>query len=552
MLGKLSLERFHGLREQFLYRPDVDPFAKMISKITLASLAIFSVIARKRNYLSTMATVSLALGGAIVIWIFPHFLPKALRFDLLANHGITEKDIKKYESAAANNDYAAFEKFLSCLSSDLIGELKKTHLFPHLFPLLQKGMEAEKISKETLQNLVIAFRRHGIFNLSKNDVKLIAANGSVFRANKTVLMMASSFFRKSLLLPLRERQEQSIAFQLSSQSVENLLLFLYKGTLPEIDLDSAIELYDLSIMHFIPDLSQCVTACAAGQATRCNDEKKLTQFLSSFIKYSEPGSKISLHPDWTTCIISKAFTAFFRSQYHFTGSFHLSENRFTIPINALGLLKQSTLIGKYLKQNVNCVSLSAHLSQSELDHLTLFKTMLPAELKEKITAMEVASRSERPDEQLKSDINVVLGMFTKIDTICLSPTDQIDNHYPKAILFGHDWFLRDLLSWIPTPKIAMVFGPYDSFQAQDQYFIFIRDKEKGLICFEDTLKRIFTPVHSFENFNKYSHVSVRCPDRNFANTWAPFIQSKVGQLVSVNISNRDRGFDEYFSVDFLP
>lgn len=553
MPSKLSLERFHGLKEQFLYRPDVDPFAKKISKIALGGLAILAVAARKHHYLSTAATASLALGAAVVIWALPQFLPQTIRFDLLAKHGITEKDIKKYESEAQNNNYTAFETFLSALTTDLIGELKNTHLIPHLLPLLQKGVEADKISEKTLQNLVPGLRSHGIFHLNmKNDIKLIAADGSVCWANKTVLMMAASFFRTSLLSSFREGREQSITLQqLSSQSIENLLLFLYKGQLPESALDSAIELYDFSVMHFIHDLSQCITGCAADQAMQCNDEKKLTQFLSSFRKYSEPESKISLHPDWTASIISKAFTAFFRSQYGFTGSFHLSENRFTIPVNALGLLKQSTLIGKYLKQNVNCVSLRDHLSTSDLLNLTLLKTTLPVELKTKITALEIASSSEGPDEKLKSDIDVVVSMLTKIDTLCLSPSNQRDDDYPEAILFGHDWFLTDLLRSINSLKIAMVFGPYDKFKIQHQYFIFMRDQEKSMFCFESDLKRIFTPVHSFENLNKYTHVSVRSPGRDFANTWASFIQPKIAQPIkSVEISEFDKGFNEYFSVDF--
>lgn len=460
-------------REQLLYRTDLHPTLKKISNIALAVIGATSLVALR--YLSARAVIPVALTSAFIAWIFPHFIELPPNFDLVHQLGITEEVIEGFSEQAKKGDFTNFALFLDTFTQEHISLLKHSCVLQSIIPLIEEGVKQDKIKESVLKKIESLFRPCGIFNdrYFRPDMKIISKDGKIFPCNKTILSMASPYFHKAMYGTFREGQSQSITLQeLSADAVRGLLYFAKGEKSSNLPFAAHVEL-----MRFckVAMMEEGLTVLAEKQlvesAKKCSSTQQLETFLETF---HDCATDQYLEGELITKLISIAFTSFLKSEFSFKGSFRFTEDLFTIPLEALHLLGQENFIGHYLREHVNCITITQPLTEQLMVRLRTVNILLKPQVKDKITALQFLS-----DEKFKKrdgvniiryentpahfyreeDFPVFKSFFPQINRACLTLSNKIE--YNRDLDFIS--FLSSL-SKKGISKRELVFGEFESPQ----------------------------------------------------------------------------------------
>jgi hypothetical protein len=520
--------RLVEFKDQVVYRPNINPKLDRISKAALVGVAALSGLALK--HFSKSFVFKVFLTSALLVWLFPLFFDRQVDYQALLQFGITEEDIEKFKSDADQGEFTKFEDFLKGLSSDVVKKLQKAHLFPHLASIIQRGIEQEKISKEVVQKLVPFFREHGIFDGKnfKPNVVITASDGKQFLANKTILLMSSPYFNV-LRSGFTEGESQQMTFpKQPSRCVESWLNFFYKGKLPVgLGLEYYFHLYDFSRQALAPDLYGYVIKQLTLGAHKCSEESALTHFLHYFSETEKPSEIPSLEPELATRLISHAMTAFLKYTYGFDRSFRATKELFTIPVQALGLIRANNVLGECLREYVNCVTLTSFLSEETQGNLRLLNKMLDGEVRSKIIGLQISGSSEYSMPTLKSDITYLRQLFPGMDTVCLSLSPC-----PHLFKLGLTGTLEHLKGQNFSTRI-LAFGDFETSEGTP-WFSFRREGQVFEISVSE-IKGILSLATEVTNFSEKTHILIGYP-RNGLESLTSVIQSKVNRIVKkINI-----------------
>lgn len=500
---------------------DIDPaateeylivFCKALGILTVGAASFF--ISKKDTLGTRVVTlVKIGIAAGILAWAMPRLVDvayqKTIRYDLLLQYGILESDLQKYEQEATRNEFSAFVSFLEKVTETMIGELKFTRVWPRLLPLLQKCIEQNRISAQLLGKLKSAFRKHRIFHAGNinREVRLVSAEGKVFRANKTLLMMASPNLKAMLTANMAEKQNGEIKLpKYPSRMIESFLLFLQEGAIAQdLNFDQCAYLYDFSRAYLIVDLQEKAAFRLLNLASQSNDQKKLLNFLEILSPYFTPSSddqSVVLEEDLFPILIAHAFTAYFRSQRSYANfkTCCLTQERLTIPIQELYLTKEETLIGEALSRYVNCVT----LDDPDIDltsKLQLFQETIPESIKKQITAVEIVCSPSILQEVHKNNIVAILKLFPNAKTIYFS-TGRFQVFRDHC--YWSKEFLLPLLEQFQKEEKEAVLA-FHNFPSTPTSKNFAIIKESDKVCGSEELKQIFekSTFLLFDTFNLY-------------------------------------------------
>ena len=116
-------------------------------------------------------------------------------------------------------------------------------------------MEAMSQTAADIQSTLL-HERKGVF-IPENtcDVTLVVEDGKQFKANRQVLSKASPFFEKLLNSDMRESKEGVVRLEMLSESrLEDILEFIYTGSVQILDEENARSLIEMADYLFLPQL----------------------------------------------------------------------------------------------------------------------------------------------------------------------------------------------------------------------------------------------------------------------------------------------------------
>lgn len=429
------------------YIKPLQKYRSELTRIAVATIAAFGFTLFFNTTHTIRAAVCLlsAAATAAIEIVKTQFLPKPepvkvpskpprelINYEKLSDVAITLENIEKYEREISQGNFESYIKFLETIldSNTLLDTLLAANMREWLLDSIEKLLEKKGLSDELCERIHDKFCAYRIF-WKETNFTLSAEDKIKEEVHTVAILLASPYARKLYYSNYADgkKQKEMVVANCSKEALRDFRIYVDSKVIHTSNSLKIFEdLLNVARLFEMEDLEKMVIRSLENfSALTVKDEKHLYAFLDEHQNLV----KVLDNPELAFKLMCKGISRFMEYAYGSIKPFALTEEVFTLPINALQYLAKDDALGEFLRERVNTVSLPRNANIENLEKLKLLKTQLPKETFDKLTHLAIDFTPVRTDSgfnlhhPFSFDEEILKGVFSEfpqIKTVYITPS----------------------------------------------------------------------------------------------------------------------------------